>query len=138
MADSKISALGTATAPADADVLAGVQGGTTKKFALSSLYAYFAAKVSSLTGASGISGTDIVGGMQGANARKFTLKASYLGHKFCDGSFRAVHRVKSSSAYWVNTVTLLLRMSKAIFVTTLLTSTGDAALPMLVMSSPIE
>ena len=37
----KISLLPSATTPADADVLAGVQGNTTKKFSLSALKAFF-------------------------------------------------------------------------------------------------
>lgn len=37
----KISLLPSATTPADADVLAGVQGNTTKKFSLSTLKAFF-------------------------------------------------------------------------------------------------
>lgn len=37
----KISLLPSATSPADADVLAGVQGNTTKKFSLSALKAFF-------------------------------------------------------------------------------------------------
>lgn len=41
MADTKISALAAAASLADADVLAGVNGGATKKFDLSTLTAYF-------------------------------------------------------------------------------------------------
>ncbi len=42
----KISLLPSATSPADADVLAGVQGNTTKKFSLSALKAFFIGAIS--------------------------------------------------------------------------------------------
>lgn len=45
MADSKISGLTAATTVADADVLAGVNGTTTRKFALSTLAAYMSTKL---------------------------------------------------------------------------------------------
>ena len=41
----KISLLPSATTPADADVLAGVQGNTTKKFSLSAIKAFIIAAV---------------------------------------------------------------------------------------------
>lgn len=83
MADQKISALTVASSDADADLIAVVQGGTTKRAALSVLANYILGKVGGLTAASSLADADVLAGLQSTNLRKFSLSdiATYVAGK---------------------------------------------------------